>query len=451
MDIRPIQPSFKIRIHNIGKVHVEKLKKAGVVTPDGSNDYIDIERCVAYPVTYEEQSTLLNTLSFTVDKYADLLLYYFHIGQAIQFYGGYYSGNSSGMRHVFSGTVTRVKTMFTDSGHVSFTVECMNYGFTKFGKDFKNFVYPDKRSSRKFATGDTISLAEIVRGIAKDNNFEIGEIDLSSSARSVNFSKINIRYQKNMSDWKFLNSLAQDFGCTIWISNEDGVEKLNFMSQEKAFKRQSRIQFLYPIYGITNKSLKYDAKIKSSEMQRFSNSDYDRPRILRDVTVDEDVSQANAVTRSAMYFDKTTGEYKDAVSQITVDKDGNRHITFYELNEQRVAYVNKMYPQIAEKIRNSSPTSLEWGDDPTNPNYACYYYTATKIYDENTQVFDKAFYGITVSAKCNQDLNIHCNMSYKIRGILSYHSKNLVTSFFLRGLKQVWDSDGNWTELDFIR
>ena len=67
------------------------------------------------------------------------------------------------------------------------------------------------------------------------------------------------------------------------------------------------------------------------------------------------------------------------------------------------------------------------------------------------EVFDKAFYGITVTAKTLLDLDIRSQRSYKIRGILSYHSKDKETSFFLRGLKHTWDNDGCWTELDFIR
>ena len=238
--LRPLQPQFKIRVFT-GKPNPDTLK--GKVSY-GSN-YIDIERCCAFPVTYEESADLLTHLNFTVDKYADILLYYFHIGQSITLKGGYYADNESGMRHVFSGTVTRIRTHFSDTGRVSFSVECMNYGFTKLGKDYKNFVYPDKNSKRKGANKDTMSVTDIIKCIAEDNNFEIGEISLKSGAKSVNFDKINVRYQKNMTDWQFLTKLAQDFGCSVWISTEDGVDKLYFISHEKAFQKQSKdISFL---------------------------------------------------------------------------------------------------------------------------------------------------------------------------------------------------------------
>ena len=78
---RPLQPQFKIRVFNGKRVHLDTLKGSNVVTSSNEN-YIDIEPCVAFPVTYEEQASLLNTLQFTVDKNADLLLYYFYIGQS---------------------------------------------------------------------------------------------------------------------------------------------------------------------------------------------------------------------------------------------------------------------------------------------------------------------------------------------------------------------------------
>ena len=83
--------------------------------------------------------------------------------------------------------------------------------------------------------------------------------------------------------------------------------------------------------------------------------------------------------------------------------------------------------------------------------YGSYYYKEIKKYDESTAVFDRAFFGITVTGWVNLDLDIVSQKTYKIRGILSYNSDSLETSFFLRGLKHVWDTDGCKTELDFIR
>lgn len=440
----PIQSQFKIRVFN-GKLgdRISEIRGSNALIAT-DNSYIDIEPCVSLPVVYEEEASLLTTLRFTVDKYADVLLYYFYIGQSVLFFGGTYSGTNSTIRQIFSGTVTRIKTSFSDSGKVSFSVECMNYGFTKLGKNYKTFVYPDVESTRKFAKTESLSLEDLVHGIAAENDVKIGMLELSPEAKSVRYTTSDIQYQKECTDWKFLTILADENGCNVWMSNEDGVEKLNFVSMSKNFRKQSEISFLFPLYGkITD--------IRDSEIQRGVIRSLDRPRIIHELHVDEDISQAYAVSRSAQFFDKDTGEYRE-VTAIIESKDGHNEMVFYDLDEQRVEEIDASRPDLAKKIREGSPTSLPWGvPGDNNPEHANYYYKEIRRYDETMAVFDKAFFGITVTGWVNLDLDIISQRSYKIRGILSYHSQNLETSFFLRGLKHVWDTDGCRTELDFIR
>ena len=430
---------------NLDPSKVRSLQK---INYKSDGNYLDIEEFVEYNVVYEEQTDLLNTLKFTIVKYGAVLLYYFHIGQAVELYGGHYSEDSSGMRFVFSGSVTRIHTNFLETGDVYVSIECMNNGYNKLGKEYKHFVY-GSADNRRLKGGNTYTLRQIIEGIAKDNNVELGLIDLSSEAKAVNFDKIHVEYQKGVTDWKFLTMLAQDYGCCVWMSTEDDngkkKEVLNFVSQKKAVAMQSDISFLFPLRGVVTSP-------RETEIQRNVNPAYDRVRILREANIDEDISTASCVNRSACYFDKNTGEFVESVSRIYEDKDGKRHMAFYEFDEQKVEEIDRTNPELAKQIRDGSPTDLEWGD-PQNPqpHMACYYYKISKIYDESQAVFDKAFFGINVTAKCNQDLDIHSHRTYKIRGILSYFSKNTETSFFLRGLKHIWDSSGTWTELDFVR
>lgn len=444
---RPVQPQFKIRVYTSEAIPQVSLRNIQNGKTQGGDDYIDIEQCVAYPVTYSEEASLLNTISFTIDKMADVLLFYFRIGQRVSLFGGYYTEDSSGMRHVFTGTVSRIRTSFSNSGRVSISIECISYGFTKMGNVPRNLVYPDPKSSRTWARKDSLNLEEVITNIAKDNNFNIGEISLSPDAKRMTFDRNSFRYQKDMTDWQFLEHLAQISGSSIWTSYDtENKEKLYFMSNSKCYEKNTVIQFLYPLQG------HYGIKqIEDSEIQKFDDPAYNRPRILRDVTVDEDISSAYAVSRTAVYFDKSTGETKDVVSEIKEDKDGNKYMVFYELDEQKVEYIHRTDPGLADSIRDNSPTSMEWGT-PDNPKCASYYYRQIKVYDEQTAVFDRAFFGIKLSATCNQDLDIRSQRIYPVRGILSYHSKNSINSkFFLKGLRHVWDSDGTRTELDFIR
>lgn len=442
----PMQPAFKLRIFG-GMPNIDKLKSAHT-TISAKGDYIDIEDFCGYPVTYEESADHMTHLNFRVVKDADVLFYYFHIGLHVSLFGGFYTDEGSGMRHIFSGTVTRLQSHFSEDGRMEFSVECMHYGFTKMGKDYKNFVYPDPNSKRKFAQANNLSVMDIVKGIAEDNNLEIGEINVSDGTRTIDFNKLNIRYQKNETDWKFLTKLAQDMGCTVWISTEDGVDKLYFMSKGKAFTKQGDIGFVFPLYGRVD-------GFTDKETQKSSRPEYNRPRILRDVTIDEDIAQADSISRSAIYFDKETGETREVTAQIN-EKEGKATITFYDFDESKVAYINKTDPETAEYIRNNPPSNLPWGDPKVpDPRTASYYYKEIQHYDDYnkqcTAAYDHCFFGISVSARCNMDLDIHSQRSYMIHGVMSYHSKNLQSAFYLKGLKHIWDSDGCWTELEFMK
>ena len=453
---QPIQPQFKLRIYTEGARPNSSDKyssRGGNYASFGNHSYMDIEECTASPVTYEEQATLLNTLTFTIDRYADVLLHRMRLGQWVVLYGGYYSSDGSGMKKVFSGTVTRIKTLFPNNGKMSFRVECMSYGFTQMGKDSsRNFVYPDKNSSRNFCKGkSSISLREVITGIVEESGLSLGEISLPREAANTVFTEKSIRYQKGVSDWKFLQSLADSFGCYVWTSIEDAKETLYFVDKGKATNTKGPdLQFVYPLQGEQGVT-----DIKSSEIIRFDNSYWNRPRVIWDVTVDEDISLAYAVSRSAMYYDKTTGEYTEAISEVS-EVNGKRMLTFYELDEAKVELINRTRPELADKIRSTGATDIPWSSgcqkvEDETPEYVRYYYKVKMIVDEQVAVFDKAFFGIYVTATCMQDLDIRSQRTYPIRGIVRYSTNDKVGSYFLRGLKHIWSSDGATTELDFIK
>lgn len=453
---RPQQPQFKIRIFERGASPSSdenfRIKGSRNMASKGNSKYIDIEYAVAYPVVYEENGSLLNTLSFTVDKFADLLLPRVFLGQWVSLYGGYYADDYSGVKKIFSGTITRVKTEFPDNGHIKFSVEAMTYAFNQMGKNtYQMYVYPDKESTRKFAKGkETLSLKDIVEGLIRESGMKVGTIKLPSKVASKKFTKKEFIYQRNKSDWTFLLQLGQQYGCSVWTEVKNGTEVVNFVELKEVVKTvDNSIAFFYPLYG--DKGIE---KIDSNEWIRTGERQFHRPRMLRSVTVDEDISLSTATVRSGMYLDKDTGEQKEVLFE-TKEVDGKRVTEAYSFDEARVEYVRRYYPDIAEQITSGGPTSMPWSNgakDPKDesPKYARYYYKLVKIIDEEVAVFDQAFFGITITATCNQDLDITSQRSYPVRGILRYAGKGAYGRYFLRGLKHIWDSEGTSTELDLI-
>lgn len=446
MMVRPLQPEFRIKVYGGKHLTPEEVAKTHAVK---ENKALDITKCVGYPVEYSEEISMINRLTFTVVRNADILLYYFYLGQNITLDGNYYSEDGSALRRVFSGSVTRIRTNFADNGIVTFTIEALAYGFQKLGKDPKTRSFPDEDGVTKF-NKEEVTVTDVIKKIAEEAGMELGDIDMhpDNSDSVVNdkpFSSTNMSIQHNESDYQYLSRLARQFGCTMWTSEEDGVQKINVVHKTKAMKKQtSGIRFLYPLYGRVTEAT-------DSEMIRHSGySQWDRPRILRNLTVEENIADATSISRSAVYIDPETGDSKEATAKIVHNADGSNSMELYELDEARVKHVNDTMPEVAKYIRDNPPSRMPWGDG-TSPYDAAYYYKRTKIVDETVAVYDGAYFGTTITAKTQMDLRIRSQRAYPIRGIVSYHSKSLLSNFMLRGLKHIWDVDGCWTELDFIR
>lgn len=450
---RPLQPAYKIRVFTQGAKPNgnEGFYSKGDTYASSNHSFMDIEDCVGAGVVYQAEATLLNTLEFTVDKNAEIILHRLHMGQSVVFYGGHYSDNQLSYRKLFVGTIIRLKTTFTDTGVVKVKVDCMEYGYNKLGKDAAYYVYPDKNSKRKFAMGKiALSLKEVIEGICEENDVPIGEISLPKVAVKKIFTEDKIQVQRGISDWAFLNELAKTYGCSMWIDNMHGEDKFYFVdiSQVKN-TRGSEIQFIYPLRSLRDKTF------KESEVQKvFGESAWNRARILRGVTVTEDISLAYSVSRTAQFFDKESGELVEAIAEVS-GEEGKRVFTFYELDEEKIRQVEETNPKLANQIR-SMEHKLTWSSgckDPKDekPEFTRYYYKVRKVIDESVEVFDQVFFGIYVEASCNLDLDIRTQRTYPVRGILRYNTKGEMGNYYLRGLKHIWDSDGAHTELDFIQ
>lgn len=450
---RPTQNQFKLRVYTPGSKPSSDgnfISRGDKKLLDESGEYIDVEKFVGGDVVYEEEASLLNTLTFTIDKDADVLIQRMIWGQWVVLYGGFYTDEGYSMRKVFSGTIVRIRTELPNNGRAKFTVTAYSYGYTQMGKEPRYFVYPDPDSDRNFLRGRrTISLKQLIEGIAREDGMEIGEIVLPKAVANKQFTLDDVEHQKGTTDWAFMSNLAKTHGCSVWTQNDEGVEKLYFIDTEKSTRSYNEeISFLYPLQG--NYGVK---QVLPKEMYSRAIEEHDRPRLIWDVVIDEDISMAASVSRSAMYYDKTTGEYTEAISEIS-EQDGVRVIKFYELDETRVQHIHETDPELADRIRNSGPSSMAWSSgaktpEEESPNFARYYYRVKEVYDEEMAVFDRAFMGITLSATCAQDLRIRSQRVYDVRGILRYTSRSSEGKYYLMGVRHIWGQGGPTTELEF--
>lgn len=455
---RPLQPQFKIRVFNIGITGEGQPFFGSQDKNNSSSNHLDVEEFVEYPVEVEFEASLLTTMTFVLSKNVEVILPQIHIGKTVQMFASdYYSDNQDTLRRVFSGTIMKCKTNYSDNGRITANITCISYGYNQLGKDTSYFSYPDVNSTRVFAKGKTqLTLQELVEGLCKEANMEVGEISIKGDTLITTKKP---RRQKGQTDWAFLNYLAKCYGCSCWIETVEGIDKLFFVDKSQVRHTVSEsIKFLYPSRGIE--------EVEDSEMisHFMDGGSYNRPRLLREISLEEDVTMANSITRSAVYFDKDTGEQKEGLASTVTKKvkEGDVEIEkmfveFYELDEDAVARVDATNPALAEAIRNMEPGGLKgWSSDPTgaavekDPHYTKYYYKVRQVVEENIAVFDQSFRGITLTATCNLDLNVKPQRAYPIRGLVRYNSKNSTEWWYLQGITYTWDTNGATMTLNFI-
>ena len=430
----------------------------------GKGSWANLTRYVTYPVVYSEDKSMISKLNFTIGEFSQALTGSIHMGSTVELYGYYYMPHGTEMRRIFRGMVYRMSLKVTDNGVSTLAIEALQHGYRSVGLQKHIRSIPNEDDLAPWLHGkSSVKLIDVINGIIKDNGFEIGEIRLPAKVANVTFTHKKGEFQNEQSDWDFLCALAKKYGCLCFIQQHEGVEKVYFVDEvSRVSQVYDDIEFRMPTANISPNPLSdgiegasgFQRTIRDNEIQKFTNKSFNRIRILRDVEVTEDIDTAYAVSRTACFINDK-GEIENGVS---VAKDNQ--ITFYRLDEDKVRYIRKTNPELADTIENN-PQYFQWKKNPedpspeTDPRYAAYYYTQYKIMDEQTAVYDQAYQGLTVSASCNMDLNIRSQRVYRINGLMRWSSSSGNgsghASYFLQGLRHVWDSSGLRTELDFIR
>lgn len=479
---RPLQPEFKIIVYRPGISPVEgSFIPRGKNATIGGNNSADITESVGWGVTYEERQDLINTLNFTVVKNVETwITNILKIGNWIELYGGYYTDEIQELQKIFVGSITRLRTNFSSSGVISLDVECISSFYTTMNKEqYISYSYPMSSSKgyiniedeeslkpmfahpRPSLRGkDTLTIEDIVRAIVKDNGVELREFKIPLEAKKVTFTPISFVQQRNVTDWQFLRKLGAKYGFFLHQTIENNKEVVYILNSYVKSKQMADILksdnlgFLYQ--ARTFNDFNPDTSTpKEREIIKTKQSEWDRVRLLRDVTVTEDVTSAHAITRTVEYFDDKTGKLETATADRWQNEQGEWVTRLWEYDDKIVQDVIDSGHPVADTVKFRDSDNLAWIPN-TKPGTkfthydANYYYKERIITDEKTSVYDQAYLGIEINATCNMDLNIKAQKVYPIRGIFRYSSAGKTEDeYMLWGLKHIWGADGAITELEF--
>lgn len=397
-------------------------------------------------VIYEEQADLIRTLTFTIGKFAEVFINHIYITQDVTLYGGYIGSYAK----IFVGKVQRVRTTMPNDGAVKITVECMSTSWTALGKDItNNYVYPDVNSTRRFAKGKSLLTApEIVRGIVEENNMQMGTLELAPGVANRQFSVQESLHQNRVSDWALLKRLADKCNATIWTEFDKETEKLFFVDRSMVRNTPSNyfiggkvVSFVYPLRELKDG---IGADILKDRNSSFYKKYLDDGQILMfDVSMDQDIASMNSISYGASHFNMETGEQENyPAAEIIKEKDKSAVLRYYELDDAKVAALERDNPAMAKQLRSMNPTGIPW-------DIVKQFLKHVDIADEDSAIYDQAFFGITINATINGDIHVRSQRAYSLYGVLNFSSIGTHGQYWLYSLKHRWAPGEFLTDLVF--
>jgi hypothetical protein len=399
----PLQPSYNLRINNK-----------------------DVTRDTDFGVTYDERADQVTTLTFTLKRGA----FYLQVvkpGQKVVLSGG----TTTKARAIFTGVIKKIVSIFPDEGDVKINIIAYDTIWGDATNHRKTFVYPQKGSSRAWADKTSIKVSEVVGNIAHEIGADLNIVLPPGSDASYTLTKPLVQMYtdgKGMTDWAFLRQLAKYYGCFIWTDVQGPTLQLNFVDKSKVANYSAKTTFVYPLRD------QNEFVYKTLAPNQY---------LLRDVRVDEDVQAADANLRVVSKFDDKTGDELTLISREVV-KDGKKYIYYYQLDEDKVASLEKNDPKEADRLR-------EMGIFDIPPEEFLKYYKEIEYVEDQVAVFSQVFIGITVTATSDGNTDIHSQQAYDLYGIARYSTNERIGKYYLRSLKFVWDEEGFKNEYEFMR
>lgn len=269
------------------------------------------------------------------------------INQDLEIRAGYHRGVEQ-IRTLFKGIITNAGLNHPDGSRAVATFEAMSYGYKATtikrdevypvvgretvplkdsdGKVAREEVEADSRNWAVVATGGTLSLELIVTKIAEANGFLVESVLVDD----IHFDGIDsVLFQKEMTDWQFLQHLAEKYTCNMHVDiGDDPKTELNEATTSGRFyfvKKES-------LENETVTTLEDASVDKQIEFYYHRNSPANpvplTPRDRMDPTLED---AALPIVNTSYSFDASS--VKGGLISQSYDVDGNLVLTTVVTNE----------------------------------------------------------------------------------------------------------------------
>ena len=186
-----------------------------------------------------DEDGLIKEFNFDL-KNGYLMMDVLSIGMRIDLVGGDLDKN----QHLFSGFIKELNPKFEETGQVILKVKAYSDEGSKLGVSIRDLVYPSKNHPKVWATKE-LMYSDIITNLAKDVGIRVNSSNIRVKQDiKASFSKGTIR-QKNMTDWAFMQLLAEKIHCTLWTTESKGVSELHLVDDSAVVRTLAKYTFYF--------------------------------------------------------------------------------------------------------------------------------------------------------------------------------------------------------------
>ena len=186
-----------------------------------------------------DEDGLIKEFNFDM-KNGYLMMDVLSIGMRIDLVGGDLDKNE----HLFSGFIKELNPKFEETGQVTLRVKAYSDEGSKLGVYIRDLVYPSKNHPKVWATKE-LMYSDIITNLAKEVGIRVNSSNIRVKQDiKASFSKGTVR-QKNMTDWAFMQMLAERIHCTLWTTENKGVSELHLIDDSAVVRTLAKYTFYF--------------------------------------------------------------------------------------------------------------------------------------------------------------------------------------------------------------
>lgn len=231
-----------------------------ISSPTGAKKQVSIDatKYIDVGCKLTDEDGLIKELRFDM-KQAYLMLDVLSIGMRVDLIGGSLSKNE----HLFNGYIKEITPHFKDTGEVALQIIAYSEEGKKLGIGVRDLVYPSKNSPKTWATKE-LMFSDIITNLAKDSGVRVESANIQVKKDiKASFAKGTVR-QKNMTDWAFMQQLAEKIQCTLWTEEKGGVSHLHLVDNSSVVNKLADHTFFFVLRKNSTEFIDYT---KTSDKQ----------------------------------------------------------------------------------------------------------------------------------------------------------------------------------------